>query len=279
MNLIASYWAIAGDTVPGDGSELSPFDFKRRMEVAGRVGFRGAGFVHADLNRIRDSLGWSEARTILAANGIEDVEVEVLEDWFASGERRARSDEIRRDLLAAAAGLGARHLKVVSDMKGGSWPLDGMAEDFAALCKQAEDVGSKVAIEVMPWANLNTIGKGLEVTRAAGADNGGILLDVWHLARGSGATADVALLEGRELISVELEDAAAEPIGTLWNDALNHRLPCGEGCLDIAGFVDAIRRIGYQGPAGVEILSIAHRKLSLEEAAKVAYESTRRFVP
>jgi hypothetical protein len=34
IDLLASYWTIAGDTYPGAPSEVSPFPLRERVEVA-----------------------------------------------------------------------------------------------------------------------------------------------------------------------------------------------------------------------------------------------------
>lgn len=277
-NIIASYWSVAGDRFPGCGNEASPFSFRDRYETAGRLGFAGAGFVHDDLVRARETIGYGELSSILKANGILDLEVEILTDWFADGERRAASDAVRRDLLEAGEKLGARHLKVSGDFNSPAVYLDRMAEDFAGLCRDAADVGLPVGIEVMPFTNLSTLDAAMQVVTASGASNGGLLLDLWHMERGGVDFAAIAALPKGAIVSIEIDDAAADVEGDLWNDTLHHRLPCGEGSFDIPGFLQAVATAGYDGPVGVEIIARDHRKRPLREAAAIAIESARRFV-
>lgn len=277
-NIIASYWSVAGDRFPGCGNEASPFSFRDRYETAGQFGFAGAGFVHDDLVRARDTIGYGELSSILKANGILDLEVEILTDWFADGERRTASDAIRRDLLEAGEKLGARHLKVSGDFNSPAVSLDRMAADFAGLCRDAAEVGLPVGIEVMPFTNLSTLDAAMQVVTASGASNGGLLLDLWHMERGGVDFAAIAALPKGAIVSIEIDDAAAEVEGDLWNDTLHHRLPCGEGSFDIPGFLQAVATAGYDGPVGVEIIARDHRKRPLREAAAIAIESARRFV-
>ncbi len=277
-SIIASYWSVAGDRFPGCGNEASPFSFRDRYETAGRLGFAGAGFVHDDLVRARETIGYGELSSILKANGILDLEVEILTDWFADGERRAASDAVRRDLLEAGEKLGARHLKVSGDFNSPAVSLDQMAEDFAGLCRDAAEVGLPVGIEVMPFTNLSTLDAAMRVVTASGANNGGLLLDLWHMERGGVDFAAIAALPKGAIVSIEIDDAAADVVGDLWNDTLHHRLPCGEGSFDIPGFLQAVATAGYDGPVGVEIIARDHRKRPLREAAAIAIESARRFV-
>jgi sugar phosphate isomerase/epimerase len=85
IELIASYWTIAGDVYPQGSSEISPFPFEKRVEVAARVGYRGLGLLHADLMAVAHRLGLREMRRILDANGIHHVELEFLSNWYAGG--------------------------------------------------------------------------------------------------------------------------------------------------------------------------------------------------
>lgn len=278
-NIIASYWSVAGDRFPGCGDEASPFSFRDRYETAGRLGFAGAGLVHDDLIRARDTIGYGELSAILKANGIVDLEVEILSDWFADGDRRRASDAMRRDLLEAGEKLGARHLKVSGDFHTPATSLDRMAEDFAGLCRDAAEVGLPVGIEVMPFTNLSSLEAAMQVVTGSGAKNGGVLLDLWHMERGKVDFAAIARLPKEAIISIEIDDAAPDIVGDLWNDTLHHRRACGEGCFDIPGFLKAVAATGYDGPVGVEIIAADHRKLPLAAAAARTMDSVRRFVP
>ena len=72
---------------------------------------------------------------------------------------------------------------------------------------------------------------------------------------------------------IEIDDAKAEVVGSLWNDTINERLYPGEGELDTAEFVKAIYQAGWRGHWGVEILAESHRKLPLATALTRAREA------
>lgn len=274
--LIAAYWSIAGDIYPGGPSEVSPFGFEERVATAAEVGYRGIGLVHAEIVALRDRVGFSRMRAILDSYDIRDVEVEIFSDWFATGDRRRVSDAMRADLLAAAEALRAHHIKVSGDMSGAAWPLAVMADSFGQLCAEAERAGTSVGIEIMPWSNLNRIDNTLAVVEASGARNGGLLLDIWHVTRGNIALEEIGHLRPDRIISVELDDAAAEPHVDPWHDTLHNRLLCGEGSFDIAGFLSQLAKAGYDGPVGVEILSEDHRRRPLPEMAERSIAGAKR---
>ena len=276
--ILATYWTIAGDCYPNGETEVSPFAFETRVAAAAEAGYGGIGLVHQDIQHVRETLGFRRMRAILDAHNMRDLEVEIFSDWFADGERRARSDAIRSDLLVAAHELGANHIKVAGDMAGVDWPLPVLADSFGTLCAEAERAGTRVGIEVMPWSNLNTIENTMAVVDSAGARNGGLLLDVWHMERGNVPMEDIGRLPADKIISVELDDGTAEPAADLWHETLHDRMLCGEGAFDISGFLSQLRKAGYDGPIGVEILSKDHRKKPLKEMAERAIASVRRAI-
>src|ERR1700685_1808373 len=112
VELLASYWTIAGGALPHTDREYSPFDFKDRVQAVAKAGFKGMGIWHADLDHTLESRSLAEMKQILEDHGITHVESEFLGDWFVEGERKKQSDIQRRNLLKAAVALEADHVKV-----------------------------------------------------------------------------------------------------------------------------------------------------------------------
>src|SRR3954447_14188965 len=81
IDLLASYWTIAGDTYPGAPSEVSPFPLRERVEISAAAGWRGLGFVHADIIAQIEKLGMREVKSIFADNNVRHLELEFLVDW------------------------------------------------------------------------------------------------------------------------------------------------------------------------------------------------------
>ena len=78
--------------------------------------FWGFSFIDTDLAFVRKTLKYGEIRRIFESRGLGFIEIELITDWIATGERRVASDRIRRQLLEAAAELRAHHIKVVGDL-------------------------------------------------------------------------------------------------------------------------------------------------------------------
>jgi hypothetical protein len=151
VELLASYWTIAGDVNPATGGrEWSLFDFRDRVETISRFGFKGMGIWHADLEHILETRSLAEMKQILDDNGIVHVELEFLLDWFMDGELKRQSDLQRAKLLTAAEALGARHIKV-GDFFNREVASDKVAESFSAQCKDGAKAGKRNVVEIIPF--------------------------------------------------------------------------------------------------------------------------------
>ena len=101
VEIIGSFWTLAVGADPL-GDQRCLHDFRTRVEMAARAGFTGMGFWHADILEVRKKYSFQDMKQILDANGIVNIEVEWLLDWFCTDARSAASDEIAR----APAGRG-----------------------------------------------------------------------------------------------------------------------------------------------------------------------------
>ena len=273
VELLASYWTIAGGALPHTDREYSPFDFKDRVQAAAKAGFTGMGIWHADLAHILERRSLKEMKQILNDSGIKHLELEFIADWFTEGEEKRQSDIRKRMLLDAAEALDAHHVKV-GDFFGKKTPMPRLIESFAALCAEAASHGTKIGFELMPFAMINTLRDALDLVECAGAKNGGICFDLWHLVKLRIPYADIAKVPQHFVVSVELNDGTFEAPWSLHEDTVNHRRFCGEGEFDVKGFVDSMQKAGYQGPWGIEVLSEELRKKPLEELTTRAYQTT-----
>ena len=276
-DLLASYWTISAG-IPHTDHEYSPFDFKDRVESAARAGFKGFGIWHADLEHILKRRSLEEMKHILDDNGIQHVELEFLTDWFLGGERKEgerkkQSDERKKMLLTAAEVLHARHVKV-GDFFKEKTPMPRLIEAFAALCGEAADHGTRIGFELMPFAMLDTLQDSLAMVEGAGASNGGVILDLWHIVKLKIPYDEVARIPLQWLVSVELNDGTFEAPWSLHEDTINHRRFCGEGEFDIKSFIECVRKTGYQGPWGIEVLSQELRTKPLDELTQRSFGTT-----
>jgi len=272
VELLASYWTISSG-LPHTDREYSPFDFKDRVEAAARAGFKGFGLWHADLDHVLESRSLKEMKQILDDNGMKYVELEFLTDWFLDGERKKQSDIQKQKLLLAAEALQAKHVKV-GDFFREQCPMPRLIDAFAELCADAAKHGTRIGFELMPFSMIDTLADSLAMVEGAGAENGGIVFDLWHLVKLKIPYEEVSRVPAQYLLSVELNDGTFEAPWSLHEDTINHRRLCGEGEFDIKSFIDCVQRAGYAGPWGIEVLSEELRQWSLEKLTTRSFETT-----
>jgi sugar phosphate isomerase/epimerase len=273
VELLGSYWTLAGAVHPHSETEYSPFDFRDRVAAAAKAGFKGIGIKETDLEYILQRRSLKDMKHIIEDHGMTHVELEFLTDWFLDGEKKRKSDKTKLMLLKAAEALEARHVKV-GDFDNQTTPMPKLIQSFSSLCKDAADFGTTILFELIVDGMIKTLPETLEMIDGSGAKNGGIMIDLWHIVKLKIPYEDVAKIPGNYLCGIELNDGTLECPWSLHEDTVNHRKFCGEGEFDVKGFVKCMIDAGYRGPWGIEILSNELRKKLLEEAAHHAFETT-----
>ena len=274
VDLLASYWTLAGPVELHTGREWSLFDVVDRVTAAASAGFRGIGLWHADLLHILEKRSLHELRAILDDAGMLHIELEFLSDWFLDPgtDERRRSDRRRQVLLDAAGVLGARHVKV-GNFAGRQVPVALVTERFAELCVEAAEHGTSIAYEFMYRdATAGSLEAARAVVQGAGARNGGLALDLWHVVDLGVSTTAIRELPAGTVVAAEVSDGVRGLEPGARRTMRDRRLP-GNGDFDIAGFVAAVRTTGFRGPWGVELLSAAIGDVGPGELARRAYES------
>jgi sugar phosphate isomerase/epimerase len=115
---------------------------------------------------------------------------------------------------------------------------------------------------------------GAQIITAAGHPAAGLLVDAWHVFRAGTTLVELhAALSQDMIFGVELDDAAADMVGSMFEDTVDNRLLCGEGTFDLMGLVATLRSLGFDGPWGVEILASDFRVLPVDQALKLAADS------
>jgi sugar phosphate isomerase/epimerase len=282
VELIASYWTLAGGGLPHTDREFSTFEFKERIEAAARAGFKGVGLWHSDLDHVLKSYTLPQMKRILDDNGMKYIEIEFLADWFhpPGSEKRIASDKTRKLLFDAAEGLGGRHIKV-GDFFKSECPMPRLIDEFAKLCQEAAKRGITIAYELMPFSVIDTLAQSRQLVEGAAQKNGGVIFDLWHIVKLGIPYDEVHKFPKQYYIGLEINDGYLKtPAGMdMVTETTSHRRLCGEGEFDIKGFLAKVPGSNYSGPVGIEVLWEGLRSWPLEKTAKTAFETTRAQFP
>lgn len=268
--LVASCWTSAGNAEPLQKPETSPVPIAERLEAIASTGWSGFGLAHDDLAAAKSTLGFPALRGLIEDAGLRYVEVELLTDWWddsLSPRWRPQFDL----LLQAAETLGARFIKVGTSIGTPLDDIDFLVEPLRRLTAEASLRGTRIALEPMPFSMVGSVPAAADLMRKVNMPGCGLVVDYWHVFRAGTTLGELsASLDADQIFGVELNDAAAEVRGSLFEDTRDNRRLCGQGDQDVTGFIRALTSLGFNGPWGVEILSKEHRKLPVKEALRQA---------
>ena len=272
--LIATSWSSAGNASPMQSPGTSPVPIDERITAIADAGFCGFGLIADDLVAIRDAMGFEALARRASDAGLTHVEIELLERWWIPRGRPGHTHDVRDLLFEAADVLAPAFVKIGSENGPAIADPTSLVEPLRELADQAVAHGTRVAIETMPFSAIATLPMGAQIVAAAAHPAAGLLVDAWHVFRAGTTLAELrAALRPEMIFAVELDDAAAQVIGTLFEDTVDRRLYCGDGSFDLTGLVALLREFGFDGPWGVEILSTSHRALPVGDALALAATS------
>jgi len=209
---------------------------------------------------VGDTQAEHEVKQRLATTGVKVLDVEAF--WMGPDFRV----EACRPAFALGAELGARYLVVICNDPDRARAID----NFARLCTLAAEFDLKPALEFIPYTHVARLADALQIVNAAGAPNAGLLIDLLHLSRSGGSSADLAQVPPALMHFAHVCDAsAAIPATTdeLRREARGNRLYPGEGALPVREFLAALPD---STPVAIEAPNPRYAHLSFAERAKRA---------
>jgi sugar phosphate isomerase/epimerase len=111
-------------------------------------------------------------------------------------------------------------------------------------------------------------------TAALAADCGpnvGVVLDAWHWHHSGGTTAEIVAAGTSRIVHVHVSDAKPAPPEEVRD---NQRHMPGEGVIDLIGFFQALKKVGYVDAVSPEPLGRVPAEMPAEEGARLGLETT-----
>jgi len=115
----------------------------------------------------------------------------------------------------------------------------------------------------------------MELAEAIGTGNVGLLMDSWHWYTSHGTVEELLQLSGKDIVHVHVNDA---PAGVEIDQQVDNKrqLPVTSGVIDMKGFVNALVKIGYDGPVECEPFDQELRKMEAGAALQTTIDSLDR---
>jgi sugar phosphate isomerase/epimerase len=175
-------------------------------------------------------------------------------------------------VLATAARLGASQILV----HGADPESARLTQTFGQLCELCARYGLAANLEPMPWVDVSTVAKAMQILEGAAQPNAALLVDAIHFFRADNTLAELRRIAKTRLNYVQLCDAhpgRPAEVNELIRQARGDRLFPGEGALDLRGLLAAMPA---DLPLSLEI-PIA-RKVEPFERVRSALSATQQFL-
>jgi sugar phosphate isomerase/epimerase len=137
-----------------------------------------------------------------------------------------------------------------------------------------EYIGPKTYRDAFQHEFIYTLDGLMELIAAIDVDNVGVMLDSWHLFASGGSLADIERLKNDDIVVVHVNDA---PAGIPWDEQIDtvRELPQATGVIDLAGFMRALQKLGYDGPVMPEPFNQRINDLAAHDPLAAAREASR----
>jgi len=128
-----------------------------------------------------------------------------------------------------------------------------------------EFVGPKTLRDLHKYDFVHSLDGIRALNAAIGTVNMGILVDSYHLYTSHSSLDDLHKVPSAEIVNVHVNDA---PLGLEIDEQLDdvRDLPGATGVIDLSGFLQALQKVGYDGPIAAEPFSQRLRDLPDSEA-------------
>jgi sugar phosphate isomerase/epimerase len=271
-DLVAAYYTLARADRHGDAR----ISFPDRVRAASRAGFAGIGVQpHDHARSLAAGLSEEEMADLLDSAGVVLAEIDGAPWWPANDGSEAELESAQREAVRVATAFGADHIVAAMPAIDDPTPIDDLAGRLALLADRAAPEGIRVGLEFLPWTPVRTVAQAQEIVARADRENLGITFDFWHHSAGGGDLDMLRAVAGEEIVAVHFTDGRRDPtLDPLSETMVGRRLP-GEGEFDLGGLVRTLDAIGVRGPITVELVSLAHRQLSVDELAVLVHDGVR----
>ena len=227
-------------------------DITNRLDAAADAGCAAIGIYIRDYQRLEnEGITPDELAKRLDDRCLCLAEIEALRGWGDDDE--LTSDYLQQEAIAfrIADAFECRYIQAVGPTSSDNATATA---GFAALCNRATEHGLVVGLEFLPFTNIVDATDALRIVEAADRPNGGVCVDIWHHQRGANDLDLIRQIPGDRITAIQVSDGPLQPtLDSYYEDCLRTRVPPGQGEMDIAGFLDAVRSTGTTVPIALEV--------------------------
>lgn len=138
-----------------------------------------------------------------------------------------------------------------------------------------EYVAPKTLMSRSRYPFIRTLGELMEMIQEMRAPNVGVILDAFHWYCAEDTPEDLLTLKNSDIVAVDLNDATD---GRSRDEQIDgqRQLPLASGLIDLKSFMQALVKIGYDGPMRAEPFNQKLRDMKDEDAIKATYQAMKK---
>jgi 4-hydroxyphenylpyruvate dioxygenase len=245
-----------------------------KLQATARAGFAGIELWAKDIEEHPG--GAAEACQLIADSGLAVYSFQVLRDFEAqTGPRRQVARDEAEHYFDLMQKIGAPTLLTCATTRDDSRDDPALAAaDLAELGDRAHRRGLRIAFEALAWSKWTyTVDAAWRIVEAANRANVGLVIDTFHIVARNTPVAIMAEIPIERVFLVQIADAHMIPGLPTIETARHHRVFPGEGEMDVAALVRALREAGYAGRYTLEIFNDGYRAEPPSVVAKRAMQS------
>ncbi len=227
------------------------------IRIAGLAGYDVLEITATKLDRFLQTQFISAARKLIDAaqlktHAINSIEKINLRDASGRAEVLART----RQLADYAQALHCPWIIAVPGPAPEGTRWETIREDTVASLRAMSDVaapfGVNLAFEFLgfPWCSVQTAAQAWDIVCVTDRANVGMVIDTCHFYAGNSTLESIRAIDPRRLAVFHINDVESTPKEKI-TDA--NRLFPGDGVIPLKDIIGAVRGIGYDGVASVEI--------------------------
>lgn len=264
-----------------NGATTMTSNLETDIRVASKVGFDVLEITAAKLDNYLQTRTLADARRQLEAAKLKTYAINSIEKInFRDAAGRAEVLARTRQLSEYGKALACPWIIAVPGPapEGTTWQAirDNTVMVLRAMSETAEPYGVQIAFEFLgfPWCSVQTVAQAWEIVKLVNLPNVGMVIDTCHFYAGGSTLESIKSIDAKKLAVFHINDVEAMPKEKI-TDA--NRLFPGDGVIPLRDIIGAVRAIGFDGVASVEIFRPEYWQRDPLSVAKEALQKSKKY--
>ncbi len=263
-----------------NGATTMTSPFETDVRIASQAGFDVLEITATKLDAYLQTHTLAEARQLIDAANLKTHAINSIEQINVATQRQSVLARTRQ-LSEWCQALACPWIIAVPGAApaGATWNhiRNETLNVLRAMSEIAAPYGANIAFEFLgfPWCAVRTVAQAWEIVAALNAPNVGMVIDTCHLFAGDSTVESIHQVSAQKLAVFHINDVEAMPKEKI-QDA--NRLFPGDGVIPLTEIVAAVRAIGFDGVASVEIFRPEYWKRKPLAVAQEAYVKAKQVL-